>query len=518
MQQQITCIAPIEMPKVKLRAAAYARVSTNKEDQQSSFAAQYIHYRKMLENSEDETLVDVYADEGITGTSTKKRDSFNRMLQDCRKGKIDRIYCKSVSRFGRNITECIQITRELKLLGISVYFEKENLDTAIEENEFRLTMMEFQAQEESISISKNVRIGERYRMENGDYLLKTAPYGYRKFERTIVVCEEEAKIVRRIFNDYLNGKSVKRITDELNAEQIPRNNKKNKWTVSFIKYLLSNEKYIGDQIYLKRYRTDTFPFERVKNNGEHEYFYVEESHEPIVEREVFNKVQELKLSKVPPCKIESFERKHLSGKIHCLSCGTLMRTKQTPSGRTWVCRTHDLNAHACDTKAIHEKEIECAFLRMYNKLKANHKVIIQPMITQLVTLKNNIASNNSDYASLDSRIMLINDQIAILARLKKENKLDEETYRRKTNELENMLNSLRSQRRLFLNNSDADIAIANMKKLSAIIAKGPNKLTEFDEDIFDELIEDIAADNTDTLRFKLVGGLVLKEKIERAKR
>lgn len=168
MQQQIITIAPIPVIEKKTRAAAYVRVSTNKDDQLNSFAAQYIHYKKLLEDSISEELVDVYADEGISGTTTKERDAFNKLISDCEQGKIDRIYTKSISRFARNTTECLKYVRYLKSLGVTIYFEKENLDTANEETEFRLTMLESHAQEESISISKNVRLGEQYRMERGE--------------------------------------------------------------------------------------------------------------------------------------------------------------------------------------------------------------------------------------------------------------------------------------------------------------------------------------------------------------
>ncbi len=517
MQQQITCIAPIDIADVLNRSAAYVRVSTKKEDQQNSFAAQYLYYHKMLEESETEELVEVYADEGITGTSMQKRDNFNRMIADCEKGKIDRIYCKSISRFARNTTECLKIIRHLKSLGVTVYFEKEKLDTAIEETEFRLTMMEYQAQEESISISKNVRIGERYRMEQGDYLVKNAPYGYRRYQRTLVICEDEAVIVRRIFNEYANGKGVRRIAKDLNDEGVPRNNEDNVWRVPFIKYLLSNEKYIGDQMYLKRYRTETFPFERMYNHGEHESYYVEESHEPIVDRELFERVQALKESKIPKCVTEEYEKYTLSGRIHC-TCGTTMRTKMTSSGRAWACRLHDEDGLKCKTKPVLNDEVIRAFINLYNKLKANKKVIIQPIITQLVTLKNSIASTNTEYASIDERILLCTEQISILTKLRKDKLIDEETFIRKNNEMNNSLNSLRSQRRLFLNNSDADVAITNIKRLSATIDKGPAKLTEFDEDLFDTMVEDVLIGESNSVKFKLTGGLTIKEKIERVTR
>lgn len=158
MRQQITTIAPIEMIASKLRVAAYVRVSTDKEDQLNSFAAQYVHYKTLFSESITEELADIYSDEGISGTSTASREDFNRMIADCEKGKIDRIYTKSVSRFARNTADCLKYIRHLKSIGVTVYFEKENLDTALEETELRLTLMESHAQEESISISKNVRL------------------------------------------------------------------------------------------------------------------------------------------------------------------------------------------------------------------------------------------------------------------------------------------------------------------------------------------------------------------------
>ena len=268
MQQQIFTIAPIPVIEKKTRAAAYVRVSTNKDDQLNSFAAQYIHYKKLLEDSISEELVDVYADEGISGTTTKERDAFNKLISDCEQGKIDRIYTKSISRFARNTTECLKYVRYLKSLGMTIYFEKENLDTANEETEFRLTMLESHAQEESISISKNVRLGEQYRMERGEYLLKNTLYGYDLIDHQLVINEEEAEVVRRIYRDYTTGKSLRQIIHELNEEQIPKHGVVGIWSRRSVLYILQNEKYVGDQMYRKTYRTETFPFKRMKNYGE----------------------------------------------------------------------------------------------------------------------------------------------------------------------------------------------------------------------------------------------------------
>lgn len=518
MRQTIIPIKPIEVIQTKVRVAAYIRVSTNKEDQQNSFAAQYIHYKKLFEDSITEELIDIYSDEGITGTTTLKREGFNRMLDDCEKGRIQRIYVKSISRFGRNTVECLAHIRYLKSKGISVYFEKEELDTAVEETEFRLTMMEFHAQEESISISKNVRLGERYKMERGDYLLKVAPYGYERYERTLIVNEAEAIIVRKIYDDYTSGKSIRHIVDELNEENVPRKNPTIPWKRTAVVYILTNEKYIGDQMYLKRYRTEDFPFVRVRNHGEHEYYYIEESHEPIITRTVFDYAQKLRQSRVPKCVTEDNGYSPLTGAIHCGVCGKSVRIVNRAKTVQWACRTHHMKASDCPTKCVPETEIVRAFIEMYNKLKANKKIIITPVISQLVTLKNKIATQSVEYAELDRQIMLINDQLALIAELKQKQLMDEETFLRKSNELNSSMNSLRSKRRLFLNNSQADQAIADMKRLASIIDKGPDKISELDTDLFDELVEDIIIDTSDEIKFKLTGGLVLKEAIERTHR
>lgn len=417
MQQNIIQIKPIETIQNKVRVAAYVRVSTSKEDQLNSFAAQYLHYKKMFEDSSFEELIDVYVDEGISGTTTDKRNEFNRMIDDCERGRIQKIYVKSVSRFGRNTAESLAHIRYLKTLGISVFFEKENLDTAIEETEFRLTMMEYHAQEESISISKNVRIGEKYRMERGDYILKVAPYGYERYERTLVVNEAEAEIIKRIYQDYTSGKSIRQIVRDLNTEQIPRKGPTVPWKTAIVKYILTNEKYIGDQMYLKRYRTEDFPFKRVRNHGEHEYYYIEESHEPIISRTVFEYAQKLRISRVPKCVNAEQKNTLLSGAIHCGVCGKICRIVNRKDTVQWACRTHQNDASTCPTMPVPEAEIIRAFTNMYNKLKTNKKVIITPIINQLVTLKNRISAQSLEYAEIDRQIMLINDQLALIADL-----------------------------------------------------------------------------------------------------
>ena len=244
----VTVIQPTiaEEKAVKIRCAAYCRVSSDSEGQLNSFMAQTRYYSQVFEDSETEELIDIYADEGITGTREDKRDEFQRMLKDCRKGKIDRIYTKSISRFARNTRDCLKNVRELKSLGITIYFEKENIDTANMTDEMMITIMGGLAQEESTSISQNMQWSIRKRMANGTYIVSHVPYGYTKSGGKMIVNPREAEIVKRIYEDFLNGKGLLRISNDLNAGSIPKNSKGEPWNKNVVRYVLTNEKFIGD--------------------------------------------------------------------------------------------------------------------------------------------------------------------------------------------------------------------------------------------------------------------------------
>ena len=275
---EIRVIEPIIFaPAEKLRVCAYARVSSDSTDQRNSFASQVNYYTKYIQAHEGWTFVDIYADQGITGTSALKRDEFLRLMRDCRQGKIDRILVKSVSRFARNAQDCIEAVRELRQLGVTVYFEKEHINTANMSNEMFLSMMSAFAQEESISISKNMRKGAVMRMKNGTFRLSQAPYGYYLDEKGILIIQqEESKIVQRIFGNFLSGMGIQEIAAELQKEHIPKLNGEPIWSYTGILYILTNERYIGDELFQKRYTTDTLPFQKKINRGQKKQYYAED--------------------------------------------------------------------------------------------------------------------------------------------------------------------------------------------------------------------------------------------------
>ena len=243
-QYRVITIEATEKPQnAKLRVAAYARVSSASDDQLNSFAAQNRHYSDLISSKENWRMVDIYADEGITGTSAEKREDFQRLLADCRRGLIDRVLVKSISRFARNTKECLETIRELKSLGVGVYFEKENIDTATMSGEMMTALFASFAQAESESISGNMRWSYQRRMQSGEFITCKAPFGYRLRNGTLEIEESEAKIIRMIFARYLSGQSTADIAAEITKLGIPTRDGTPYWQYTTICYILQNERY-----------------------------------------------------------------------------------------------------------------------------------------------------------------------------------------------------------------------------------------------------------------------------------
>ena len=293
----VTYIAPVKAESTthKIRCAAYCRVSSSSEDQLHSYAAQVRFYSEKFNGSETEELVDIYADEGITGTSDEKRTEFQRLIRDCKRGKIDRIYTKSISRFARNTKDCLNTVRLLKELGITIIFEEDNIDSAKLHDEFMITVMGSLAQEESTSISQNMRWSVKKRMENGTFEPSSVPYGYIKKDGKLVVEPSDAKIVKMIYDWYLSGMGLSKIANELNNRGVPPITHGSKWYTFPVKYILKNERYVGDMLLQKYYSTDTLPYKKIANKGERNKYLISDSHEAIISRDDFNKVQRYKM-------------------------------------------------------------------------------------------------------------------------------------------------------------------------------------------------------------------------------
>ena len=362
-------IAEIEQIR-KLRVAAYARVSTDQDEQESSYEAQVDYYTKYINSNPNWEFCGVFADRGITGTNTKYRESFNKMINLALNGEIDLILTKSISRFARNTVDALTIVRRLKARNVEVIFEKENLHSLDPKCEVMLTIMSSLAQEESRSISENVRWGIRKSMQEGKVNLPYACFlGYRKgADGRPEIVEKEAKIVREIYTSYLNGKSLRFIADELTARGIPTPKGKSIWRVSTIQSILSNEKYKGDALLQKTYIEDFLSKKVKKNNGEMPSVLVHESHEAIIDPETFDKVQE-KLAAAAQTTIRGKKQYPFTRKIICGDCGSYYGHKIWKLRSTgekydvWNCN-HKNDDEKCQTKPLRAPELITLFERM----------------------------------------------------------------------------------------------------------------------------------------------------------
>lgn len=508
----VTVIQPTitEEQDTKIRCAAYCRVSSDSEDQLNSFMAQTRYYEKAFEGSETEQLVDIYADKGITGTREDKRDEFQRMIKDCRRGKIDRIYTKSISRFARNTKDCLKNIRELKSLGITVFFEKENIDTAKLTDEMMITIMGGLAQEESTSISQNMRWSIQKRMKNGTYKNATPPFGFKKVNGDLEVDENQMQIVRQMFEWYVSGYGLQAIADKLNSMNIQSGKQSVLWKADNVKYVLKNERYIGDALFQKSYVTETLPHVKKRNYGEKQKYYAENVNPPVVDKDIFHKVQVLLLSRHRDFVSNEYA---LSGKICCGKCGATYKHRNRKSGAYWICRKHDVNASDCENGSIPKSKIYLAFIRLCNKLWHNYKVILTPLQTALQDLKLRKFSGQTQVMDIHKEVAKLREHTHVLARLKTKGFLDEAKYIEQTTELTAKINKLQAELKKLTRLDDEDETLDQIEMLIDFFERRDKPITEFEESAFESIVEKIVVIDQHELEFHLIGGLKFKENV-----
>src|SRR5690554_2579746 len=369
--------------KYKRRVAGYARVSTDSEEQQTSYEAQVDYYSRYIRSNPEWQFVEVYTDEGISATNTKKRDGFNRMIQDALDGKIDLILTKSVSRFARNTVDSLTTVRKLKDAGVEVYFEKENIWTLDSKGELLITIMSSLAQEESRSISENVTWGQRKRFADGKV---TMPYrsflGYRKgADGAPEIVPEEAEIVKRIYALFMQGKTTGAIAKTLTAEGIPTPGGKQKWAVSTIESILKNEKYRGDAILQKTFTVDFLQKKMKPNEGEVPQYYVQNSHPAIIEPTEWDLVQ-AEMARRKELKQRYSCHSVFASMIFCGECGGYYGSKvwhSTDKYRrvVWQCSDKFKGDHFCGTPHLTESQIQELFLRAFGKVVSLRDIILE---------------------------------------------------------------------------------------------------------------------------------------------
>ena len=372
----------------KKRVAAYCRVSTDQEEQLSSYEAQVNYYTNYIEKHPDYEFAGIYADEGISGTTTKKREQFNRMIEDCKAGKIDMIITKSISRFARNTLDCLNFVRQLKDLGIGVTFEKEAIFTLDSKGEVLLSILSSLAQDESRSISENSTWGIRRRFEQGKlHVNHTKFLGYDKDKNgNLVVNEKQAKIVRRIYKEFLDGKGANRIARDLELSGVPNWNGKAKWYEGSIRKMLTNEKYKGDALLQKTYTVDFLSKKRADNNGQVPQYYVEDSHPAIIDKVMWEAVQ-LEMDRRRNFALQYGIQKleyattdnPFAGRVICGSCGQIFGRKVWNSTDDrfrriiWRCngKYPVKGEKGCESRHIDDGVLYQAFVDVFNTLVEN---------------------------------------------------------------------------------------------------------------------------------------------------
>ena len=399
----------------KRRVGAYARVSTDSDEQFTSYEAQVDYYTRYIQSREDWEFVKVYTDEGITGTNTKRRDGFNQMVQDALDGKIDLIVTKSVSRFARNTVDSLVTVRKLKEHGVEVYFEKENIFTFDGKGELLITIMSSLAQEESRSISENVTWGHRKRFADGKVTIAYKHFlGYEKGEDgKPKVNEEEAKVVRLIYKLFLEGKTSTGICKHLEHLGIRSPGGRSKWSESTVTSILQNEKYKGDALLQKTFTVDFLTKKTKVNEGEVPQYYVENNHEAIITPIEFDMVQ-----------AEIARRKQLgrnysgsgifASKLICGDCGGFYGQKVWHSNDPyrkviWHCNSKFKGKKKCHTPTLDTESIQKMFVTAYNILVGNLDGLIEDCEEMCAVVSN--------YDELDAEIEMLNDEIQVVAEL-----------------------------------------------------------------------------------------------------
>ena len=421
----------------KQRVAAYCRVSTNNKEQINSYEAQKVYYTQKIEENPDWELAGIFADRGLSGTSLKKRDNFNKMIAACKRGRIDTILTKSLSRFARNTVDCLETVRMLRARGIGVIFEKENINTLTESNEFLITLFSGFAQAESESLSGNIARGKMMSMQAGN-----VPFQYKKLlgyregeDGKPEIDPEEAKTVRRIYRRYLEGCSLSQIQRELEADHVPTAQGIQRWSYQVIHNILTNERYIGDALLGKTYVLDCISKEVRKNNGERPQYYVENNHPAIIPREWFQRVKEEMTRRASKRKVMQRHGKTELGKysakyalselLVCGECGTpYKRCTWARNGKkriVWRCVSRlEFGTKYCHSSpTLDEEKLHQAILEALNEFAQADSEVKEDMLNftrlvwagqeangpSLISLKQRLGDITAEQARLLDRVL-----------------------------------------------------------------------------------------------------------------
>lgn len=513
---------PVDTPKI--RVAAYARVSTDREEQEDSFERQVTYYTGYIKNRTDWEFAGIYADPGITGTQADKRPDFLRMINDCKAGKIQKILCKSIARFARNTVDLLSYIRELRELGIGVYFESGNIDTTTPAGDILLTVLAATAENESRSISTNVKWAMEKKFQNGDVMLNYTRFlGYTRDEnKELVIVPEEAEIVKRIYREYLCGYGVTIIAKRLTDDKIPTPSKKNKWGTTVIYNILKNEKYYGTAILGKTIKKDVVSKKRIKNDGTQQMYINEDCIPVIISKETFDAVQEEikrrgELRSVTKTHNGKYSSKYAFSKmITCGECGSYYRryalTIKKVYQPVWTCINKKINPSLCSQLYITETSIKNAFLKALHELVVN----IDTLKSTLIDNIKSVVMNNEEekLEEINKEIEKLQQEMIQLYKDKSLMKITEEEYSNRGTIVKARMDLLRKDQQTL--ETTINKTTLNKFKAQELLNQLEiiTNINEFDDEIFKSLVEGITIRNRYDVEFNFKVGIKIVVRAE----
>ena len=514
-----------------INVAAYCRVSTDEDDQINSYNTQKMYYKEKIMKNPKWRFVDIYADEGITGTLTKKRDGFLKMIKDCENGKIDLILTKSVSRYARNVVDSLSYIRKLKAMGIGIFFEEQNINSLTEESETYIGIYSVIAQSESENISGNVKWGIQKRMQSGSYSTSFDLLGYRRDDETgdPYIIPEEAEVVKKIYGMYLDGMSVLQIKKCLESSGEKTHKGSCVWNTSSIRTILKNEKYCGDVIFQKTFRLDPISKRVIINRGQKDKYLVSNNHPAIIDRDVFMAVQAEILRRSSKSKTsdrtKTFMGKY-SGKYAlselsvCGCCGSPYKrsiwTKKGYHKRVyWRCqsRMEHGNKFCKDSHGIREEDLHNAICRALQKG-------VDCCEESYSLIKSNLkyAITGSDKAfnvqSIEDALQKKKKELSNLSRLLMTNEGNKDKFDESINTICSEISVLRQQ--LEYANQQLNNEIAADEKIQKAIKwldHNPIQFDSYDDIVVRRLVEVIRINPDRTITVSLKGGKKIDELI-----
>ncbi len=520
-------IAEQEAMKRKLQVAAYCRVSTEEEEQQSSYEAQCSYYTDKIMTNPEWMMAGIFADEGITGTSTKKRDDFNRMIRKCKKGKINLILTKSISRFARNTLDTIKYTRMLRAMGIGIYFEKENINTLDMDSEMLITMLGAFAQAESESISRNVAWGKRQAIREGKvYVNFNQLYGYYLQEdRTPGIKQQEAEVVKFIFGQYMLGDSTRMIARKLDEDGIPTRSGKVRWEPATIKSILKNEKYCGDVLAQKTFKECVIGGKVQKNTGQLPQVLVQNNHPAIISRELFYAVQEeikrRTAGKSPSAKSATgrscYASKYaLSERLVCGECGTLYRrctwNIRGKKKIVWRCVSRlDHGTKYCkQSPTMEETALQRAIMDAVNSAMDSRGDLVKGITDTVILMLKPKENAVFTLGEVKRRISELTAEFDRLFDMEG----SEENHQERFSEITKELAELKKQRdeisAQLRNNQGVQ---AKIQKMSTVADRMEHHMTEWDEEFIRQMIHTVEVISADRIRVVLTDGTVIMQEV-----